>query len=109
VEADSIVYQRTISPEDAPDIGDLCRDRFIETGHAVSIDGKKLSAPPCCWPSSTELGKANGIAASISSKTVSSHEVARRVRNARRHDSARGASRIDGSITLDRGAGPSQG
>src|ERR1700742_3908304 len=42
VEAPNIVYQRTISPMDAPDKPQEVRIGF-EKGDAVSIDGKKLS------------------------------------------------------------------
>src|SRR5580765_6870641 len=41
VEADSIVYQRTLSPEEAPDKATTVEIGF-EMGDAVSIDGKKL-------------------------------------------------------------------
>src|SRR6202043_2206756 len=41
-EADSIVYQRTISPEEAPDKASYVEVGF-EKGDAVSIDGEKLS------------------------------------------------------------------
>src|SRR3954464_13452553 len=41
-EADSIVYQRTISPEEAPDKATIIEIGF-EKGDAVSIDGEKLS------------------------------------------------------------------
>jgi len=59
VEADSIVYQRTLSPEDAPD-----RVTFItigfDRGDAISIDGKRLS-PAALLARLNELGNANGI------------------------------------------------
>src|SRR6202046_5053048 len=42
VEADSIVYQRTVSPEDAPDKPTTIEVGF-EKGDAVSVDGAKLS------------------------------------------------------------------
>src|SRR3984957_6640885 len=42
VEADSVVYQRTISPEEAPDKATYVEIGF-EKGDAVSIDGEKLS------------------------------------------------------------------
>jgi argininosuccinate synthase len=58
-EADSIVYQRTISPEEAPDKATLVEVGF-EKGDAVSIDGKKLS-PASLLARLNELGKANGI------------------------------------------------
>src|ERR1700757_3846017 len=41
-EPDSIVYQRTLSPEEAPDKATVVEIGF-ERGDAVSIDGKKLS------------------------------------------------------------------
>src|SRR5438128_7777832 len=59
VEADSIVYQRTISPEEAPDKAIVVEVGF-EKGDAVSIDGKKLS-PAALLTRLNELGKANGI------------------------------------------------
>src|ERR1700704_4582564 len=41
IEADSIVYQRTLSPEEAPDKAMVVEIGF-DRGDAVSIDGKKL-------------------------------------------------------------------
>ncbi len=58
-EADSIVYQRTISPEDAPDKPTYVEIGF-EKGDAVSIDGRKLS-PATLLAELNALGKANGI------------------------------------------------
>ena len=58
-EADSIVYQRTISPEDAPDKPTYIEIGF-EKGDAVSIDGEKLS-PANLLARLNALGKANGI------------------------------------------------
>jgi argininosuccinate synthase len=58
-EADSIVYQRTISPEDAPDKASYVEVGF-EKGDAVSIDGEKLS-PATLLTRLNALGKANGI------------------------------------------------
>src|SRR6201999_4471009 len=58
-EADSIVYQRTISPEDAPDKATYIEIGF-EKGDAVSIDGEKLS-PASLLTKLNALGKANGI------------------------------------------------
>src|SRR5262249_28366901 len=58
-EADSIVYQRTISAEDAPDKATYVEIGF-ERGDAVSIDGKKLS-PATLLTQLNELGRANGI------------------------------------------------
>ncbi len=59
VEADSIVYQRTISPEEAPDKPTYVEIGF-EKGDAVSIDGAKLS-PATLLAKLNALGKANGI------------------------------------------------
>jgi argininosuccinate synthase len=58
-EADSIVYQRTISPEDAPDKATTIEIGF-EKGDAVSINGEKLS-PATLLTRLNALGKANGI------------------------------------------------
>jgi len=58
-EADSIVYQRTISPEEAPDKAIYVEIGF-ERGDAVSIDGEKLS-PATVLTRLNALGKANGI------------------------------------------------
>ncbi|HXS07921.1 MAG TPA: argininosuccinate synthase [Rhizomicrobium sp.] len=58
-EADSIVYQRTISPEEAPDKAAYVEIGF-EKGDAVSIDGEKLS-PASLLTRLNALGKANGI------------------------------------------------
>src|SRR5271155_4236297 len=59
VEPDSIVYQRTLSPEDAPDKPTIIEVGF-ERGDAVSIDGEKLS-PATLLAKLNELGRANGI------------------------------------------------
>jgi argininosuccinate synthase len=58
-EADSIVYQRTISPEEAPDKATYIEIGF-EKGDAVSIDGQALS-PATLLTRLNALGKANGI------------------------------------------------
>jgi argininosuccinate synthase len=58
-EAPSIVYQRTISPAEAPDKMTEVRIGFAK-GDAVSIDGKKLS-PAAVLTRLNELGHDNGI------------------------------------------------
>jgi argininosuccinate synthase len=58
-EADEVVYQRTISPEEAPDKATYIEVGF-EKGDAVSIDGEKLS-PAILLTRLNALGKANGI------------------------------------------------
>src|SRR5712675_1622396 len=59
VEADEIVYQRTISPEAAPDKATYITVDF-ERGDAVAVDGVKMS-PATLLTKLNELGKANGI------------------------------------------------
>jgi argininosuccinate synthase len=58
-EADEMVYQRTISPEDAPDKATYVEIDF-DKGDAVAIDGKKMS-PATLLTRLNELGKKNGI------------------------------------------------
>src|SRR5438045_5142713 len=58
-EPELIVYQRTLSPEEAPDKA-VYVDIGFERGDAVSIDGAKLS-PASLLAKLNELGKANGI------------------------------------------------
>ena len=58
-EAESIVYMRTIAPEEAPDKATYVEIGF-EKGDAVSIDGEKLS-PAGLLTKLNALGKANGI------------------------------------------------
>jgi argininosuccinate synthase len=59
VEAADYVYQRTLSPEQAPDKATVVEIGF-ERGDAVSIDGAKLS-PASLLTRLNELGRANGI------------------------------------------------
>jgi argininosuccinate synthase len=59
LEPDSIVYQRTLSPEEAPDKATYSEIGF-ERGDAVSIDGVALS-PATLLAKLNELGRANGI------------------------------------------------
>jgi argininosuccinate synthase len=59
VEPDSIVYQRTLSPEEAPDKATIVEIGFAQ-GDAVSIDGEALS-PAALLTRLNELGRANGI------------------------------------------------
>jgi argininosuccinate synthase len=58
-EPEEFVYQRTISPEAAPDKATYVEIGF-ENGDAVSIDGEKLS-PATLLTTLNALGKANGI------------------------------------------------
>ena len=59
VEPESIVYQRTLAPEDAPDKATHIEVGF-ERGDAVSVDGVALS-PASLLARLNELGRANGI------------------------------------------------
>jgi argininosuccinate synthase len=59
VEAPNIVFQRTISPMEAPDKPATVKIGF-EKGDAVSVDGKKLS-PASLLTKLNELGHDNGI------------------------------------------------
>jgi len=58
-EPESIVYQRTLSPEEAPDKATAVEISF-ERGDAVSVEGTKLS-PAALLTKLNELGRANGI------------------------------------------------
>ena len=58
-DAPEYVYQRTVSPEDAPDKATIIEVGF-ERGDAVSIDGISLS-PAALLTKLNELGGANGI------------------------------------------------
>jgi argininosuccinate synthase len=58
-EADEIVYQRTIRPEDAPDKATVIAVDFA-SGDPVAIDGVTLS-PASLLTRLNELGKTNGI------------------------------------------------
>jgi len=59
VEADAIVYQRTLSPEEAPDKATVVEIGFAR-GDAVSVDGEALS-PAALLARLNALGRANGI------------------------------------------------
>jgi argininosuccinate synthase len=59
VEADPIVYQRTVSPEDAPDKATVISIDF-EHGDPMAIDGVRLS-PAELLTKLNEFGKVNGI------------------------------------------------
>ena len=58
-EAPEYIYQRTVSPEDAPDKATFIEVGF-ERGDAVSIDGVEMS-PATILTKLNELGGANGI------------------------------------------------
>ena len=59
IEADEMVYQRTIRPEDAPDRATVIAIDFAH-GDPVAIDGVKMS-PATLLTKLNEYGRANGI------------------------------------------------
>lgn len=102
-EAPSIVYQRTISPMDAPDKATEIRIGF-KKGDAVSIDGEKLS-PASLLAKLNKLGHDNGIGRI---DLVENRFVGMKSRGV--YETPGGtillaAHRAIESITLDRGAG----
>jgi argininosuccinate synthase len=102
-EAPSIVYQRTISPMDAPDKATDISIGFIK-GDAVSIDGEKLS-PATLLARLNNLGRDNGIGRL---DLVENRFVGMKSRGV--YETPGGtillaAHRAIESITLDRGAG----
>jgi argininosuccinate synthase len=102
-EAPSIVYQRTISPMDAPDKTTDIRIGFLK-GDAVSIDGEKLS-PATLLAKLNTLGRDNGIGRL---DLVENRFVGMKSRGV--YETPGGtillaAHRAIESITLDRGAG----
>jgi argininosuccinate synthase len=103
IEAESIVYQRTISPEDAPDKATYVEIGF-ERGDAVSIDEQAMS-PATLLTQLNALGKANGIGRLdlVENRFVGmkSRGVYETPGGTILHAAHRGIE----SITLDRGAG----
>jgi argininosuccinate synthase len=102
-EAPGIVYQRTISPMDAPDKATEIRIGF-KKGDAISLDGVTLS-PASLLARLNELGKANGIGRL---DLVENRFVGMKSRGV--YETPGGtillaAHRAIESITLDRGAG----
>jgi argininosuccinate synthase len=102
-EAPSIVYQRTISPMEAPDKATEVRIGFVK-GDAVSIDGEKLS-PAALLTKLNKLGHDNGIGRI---DLVENRFVGMKSRGV--YETPGGtillqAHRAIESITLDRGAG----
>ena len=59
VEPPAYVFQRTVSPEDAPDVATVIEIGFMK-GDAVSVDGKALS-PATVLATLNDLGRDNGI------------------------------------------------
>ena len=103
IEADAIVYQRTISPEDAPDRATMVEIGF-EKGDAVSVDGKALS-PAALLTELNALGKANGIGRIDLVENRFVGMKSRGIYETPGGTILHAAHRAIESITLDRGAG----
>ncbi|MES1152139.1 MAG: argininosuccinate synthase, partial [Dongia sp.] len=103
IEADEMVYQRTIAPEAAPDKATVIEIGFRK-GDAVSIDGEPMS-PATLLTRLNALGKANGIGRLdlVENRFVGmkSRGVYETPGGTIPHAAHRGIE----SITLDRGAG----
>ena len=85
VEPPPYVYQRTISPEEAPDKATIVTVGF-KKGDPVSIDGKALS-PAALLTRLNELGRDNGIGrVDLVENRYVGMKSQRRVRDAGRHD-----------------------
>jgi argininosuccinate synthase len=103
VEADSIVYQRTLSPEEAPDKATVVEIGF-EKGDAISVDGKKLS-PAALLTQLNALGKANGVGRVDLVENRFVGMKSRGIYETPGGTILHAAHRAIESITLDRGAG----
>ena len=91
-EAPAIVYQRTISPMEAPDKATDIRIGFAK-GDAVSLDGKTLSPASAARRAQRARPRQRHRPHRSGREPLRRHEVARRLRDARRHHPARRASR----------------
>jgi len=102
-EPEEFVYQRTLSPEQAPDKATYIEIEFLK-GDAVALNGEKLS-PATLLTKLNELGKANGIGRLdlVENRFVGmkSRGVYETPGGTILHAAHRGIE----SITLDRGAG----
>jgi argininosuccinate synthase len=103
IEADSIVYQRTLSPEEAPDKAVMVEIGF-EKGDAVAIDGKALT-PAALLTRLNELGRANGIGRVDLVENRFVGMKSRGIYETPGGTILHAAHRAIESITLDRGAG----
>ena len=88
VEAPDYVYQRTISPEDAPDKPTIITIDF-ERGDPVAIDGEALSPGDAADQAQRARPRQRHRPPRPGREPLRRHEVARRLRDARRHHPAR--------------------
>ena len=90
--APDYVAQRTVDPEKAPDKPEIITIGF-EKGDAVSVNGEKLS-PAALLTKLNELGGKHGIGRlDLVENRFVGMKSRGALRDARRHDPARGASR----------------
>ena len=87
------VYQRTIAPEDAPDKADHRRDRLREGRRRSPIDGEAMSPATLLTAAERARPRQRHRPARPGREPLRRHEVARRLRDAGRHDPACGAPR----------------
>ena len=105
VEADEIVYQRTIRPEDAPDRATVIAIDF-ERGDPVGDRRRAPVAGRAADAAERTRPRQRHRPARPGGEPLRRHEVARRVRNARRHHPAGGASRHREHHAGSRGGAP---
>ena len=80
----------------------------FEQGNPVAVDGERL-APVALLEALNRLGGEHGIGrVDLVENRFVGHEVARRLRDARRHDPARGAPRARVHHARPRGAAPAR-
>ena len=91
-EPEEFVYSRTVAPEEAPDKPQYVEIDF-ETGDPVAVDGEKLSPAALLTAAQRARRQARHRPARSRREPLCRHEIARRLRDARRHDPAGGASR----------------
>ncbi len=91
-EAPPVVYQRTVSPMEAPDKATEVRIGF-DKGDPVSLDGKKLSPAAILTAAQRARQDQRHRPPRSGREPLRRHEVARRLRDAGRHDPAGGAPR----------------
>ncbi len=101
-EVPDYVYSRTVNPEEAPDTPTIVTVGF-ERGDAVSIDGEALSPGHAAGQAERARPRQRHRPARPRREPLRRHEVARHVRDARRHDPLFAHRGIE-QITLDRGA-----
>ena len=91
-EPEEYVYSRTVAPEQAPDKPQYVEIDF-ERGDPVAVDGESAVAGGAADAAQRARRQARHRPARPGREPLRRHEVARRLRDARRHDPARGASR----------------